>query len=178
MKNLINLLSWTYSKENKLIVIILVLAVLLACLIGAFAPLPANTKLKMIRPFIESEYPEWKITGKFYDLRPTGGDGKRGHNAIDYSMPTGTSVIAPADGKIILSKYVRGYGNVIYLDHGNGLVSILAHLSEYRKLIGSEVKKGEILAFSGDTGNSQGRPHLHWAVHLNNVPVHPSQFIF
>lgn len=178
MKNLINLLSWTYSKENKLIVIILVLAVLLACLIGAFAPLPANTKLKMIRPFVQSEYPEWKLTGRYGDIRSQGGSGERIHLGCDYSVPIGTSVIATADGEIIVSKYMGNYGNVIFIDHGNGIQSRIAHLSEFVKLRGAKVKQGDLIGYSGDTGNAKGRPHIHLETLANGTNKHPAYFIF
>lgn len=178
MKNLIKFLSFLFNINRITVAFILVLAIFLALLIGAFAPLPANTKMKMIRPFIEQEFPQWKLTGKYGDIRSQGGSGERIHYGTDYSMPTGTSVIAPADGEIIVSKYMGNYGNVIFIDHGNGIQSRIAHLSEFVKLRGAKVRQGDLIAYSGDTGNAKGRPHVHFETLANGTNKHPAYFIF
>lgn len=97
-------------------------------------------------------------TSKFY--------GKSGfHNGLDFSMPSGTSVLAAADGKVIATgnngRYA--YGRWIAIDHGNGIVTMYGHLSSVVKSRGATVKEGETIAKSGNTGNSTG-PHLHFTV--------------
>jgi murein DD-endopeptidase MepM/ murein hydrolase activator NlpD len=151
--------------------VILLLAVLVGNSFG-------NTKIKMIRPFVESEFPQWKITSKYETIRSDGGSGERIHYGVDYSMPTGTSVIAPYDGEIIVSKYMGNYGNVVFIDHGNGVQTRIAHLSEFVKLRGSKVKQGELIAYSGDTGNAKGRPHIHFETLANGKYRHPAGYIF
>lgn len=133
---------------------------------------------KMIRPFVEQEYPDWKITGAYHSIRSDGGSGSRLHWGVDYAVPVGTSVRAPADGEIILSKFMGNYGNVFYIKHDNGVQTVIAHVSEFVKLKGSKVTKGEIIGYSGDTGNAKGRPHVHFETLKDGVNVHPATFIF
>lgn len=87
------------------------------------------------------------------------------HNGLDFAMPTGTSVLAAADGKVIATgnngRYA--YGRWMAIDHGNGIVTMYGHLSSVAKSKGSTVKRGDTIAKSGNTGNSTG-PHLHFTV--------------
>ena len=97
-------------------------------------------------------------TSKFY--------GSSGfHNGLDFAMPTGTSVLTAADGKVVATgnngRYA--YGRWMAIDHGNGIVTMYGHLSSVVKSKGSTVKKGDTIAKSGNTGNSTG-PHLHFTV--------------
>ena len=97
-------------------------------------------------------------TSKFY--------GSSGfHNGLDFAMPTGTSVLAAADGKVVATgnngRYA--YGRWMAIDHGKGIVTMYGHLSSVVKSKGSTVKKGDTIAKSGNTGNSTG-PHLHFTV--------------
>ncbi len=97
-------------------------------------------------------------TSKFY--------GKSGfHNGLDFAMPTGTKVLAAADGKIVATgnngRYA--YGRWMAIDHGNGIVTMYGHLSAYVKSKGDTIKAGDTIARSGNTGNSTG-PHLHFTV--------------
>lgn len=87
------------------------------------------------------------------------------HNGTDFGMPTGTKVLAAADGKVVaLGNNGRyAYGRWIAVDHGNGLVTMYGHLSGYEKKVGDKVKKGDTIAKSGNTGYSTG-PHLHFTV--------------
>lgn len=87
--------------------------------------------------------------------------GLLGHNGLDYSMPTGSRVLAPHDGKIIESTLdLNGYG--IYVKIENSVEgSVLAHFKEARVGVGDGVKEGDLIGYSNNTGNSTG-PHLHW----------------
>jgi len=178
MKNLINLLSFTYNESNKLIVIILALALLLAILIGFFAPLPANTNLKMIRPFDDSIYPV-VISGRFGAPRSqTMGGTQYQHTGIDYKLEKGTNLRAAYDGKVIFAEDAEnGYGNLVKIDHGNGVVTLYAHLLRPDVKEGQIVKQGDLIGKVGNSGRSFGY-HCHFEVRLNGNPVHPAQFVF
>ena len=95
------------------------------------------------------------------------------HWGVDFDAPEGTPVQATNSGKIILSK--RGfniYGNLLIIDHGQGVVSCYFHLSRIFKQAGDMVDQGEVIAEVGNTGWSTG-PHLHFSVYLQGKPVDP-----
>lgn len=94
--------------------------------------------------------------------RPTAGASKF-HPAIDFPVPVGTAVKAPAGGVIIRTGRNGGLGNVVWIDHGNGTISELNHLSSSTKSVGDVVAAGDTVALSGNTGTSTG-PHLDWRV--------------
>ncbi len=101
------------------------------------------------------------------------------HNGVDFSAPTGTSVLAAADGKVIAignnGRYA--YGRYIAVDHGNGLVTMYGHLSSVTKKLGDKVKRGDTIAKSGNTGNSTG-PHVHFTVFsAKSFDVVPSKIV-
>jgi murein DD-endopeptidase MepM/ murein hydrolase activator NlpD len=98
------------------------------------------------------------------------------HNAIDISSAVGQAVRAPADGIVVKAEWANGYGNVIYISHGNGYSTRYGHLSAYAAKPGQHVKRGDIIAYVGSTGRSTG-PHLHYEVRLNNNPVNPLEYI-
>ncbi|WP_233356058.1 M23 family metallopeptidase [Henriciella aquimarina] len=103
----------------------------------------------------------------------TGGDGKpcekvSVHEGFDYAVATGTPVIAPAGGTVVLADSDLYYeGGTVFLDHGGGLVSVFLHLSDVSVEAGDTVDQGERLGASGNTGRTTG-PHLHWAVKWRN----------
>lgn len=101
------------------------------------------------------------------------------HNGVDFAVPSGTSVLAAADGKVIAignnGKYA--YGRYIAVDHGNGLVTMYGHLSSVTKKLGDKVKRGDTIAKSGNTGNSTG-PHVHFTVFsAKSFDVVPSKIV-
>jgi len=103
-----------------------------------------------------------KVTGKSCESTSV-------HRGYDMAAPTGTSVVAPADGTVILADPDLYYeGGAVFLDHGQGLTSVFMHLSEVDVAPGDEVKRGDLLAKTGNTGRTTG-PHLHWAVKWRNV---------
>lgn len=90
------------------------------------------------------------------------------HQGFDLAAPVGTSVIAPAAGVVTLADPDLYYeGGTIFLDHGQGLLSVFMHLSEVDVAAGDVVKRGDMIAKTGNTGRSTG-PHLHWAVKWRN----------
>lgn len=91
------------------------------------------------------------------------------HYGYDIAIPTGTEIAAPADGIVTLGDPDLYYeGGTVFLDHGDGLVSVFLHMSEVDVSPGDVVKAGERLGASGNTGRTSG-PHLHWAVKWRNV---------
>jgi len=101
------------------------------------------------------------------------------HDGIDYLAMKGTTVLATADGTVILAKNTyklnTSYGKYIIIDHGNGYRTLYGHLSEINVVQGQEVKRWDPIAKSGDTGRAQGY-HLHYEVRLNGDPVDPALY--
>lgn len=98
------------------------------------------------------------------------------HSGLDLAVPKGTPVKAPADGEIILVGDYFFNGKTVFIDHGQGLISMFCHLSAIDVKVGQQVKRGEVVAKVGATGRATG-PHLHWNVSLNNARVDPAIFI-
>lgn len=97
------------------------------------------------------------------------------HLAIDLAAKEGTPIKATNDGIVALADSLYLTGNSIYIDHGMGLFSQYAHLSELRVKTGDRVKRGDIIGLVGTTGFSTG-PHLHFTFWAHNVPVNPNLF--
>ena len=103
---------------------------------------------------------------------------RRMHYGLDFSVKKGTPIYATADGKVVIIKSsFGGLGKHIYLDHGNGYRTVYAHLNRFNVKKGQKVKRGELIAYSGNTGRSTS-PHLHYEVHKNGEKVNPINFFF
>ncbi|CAB4741050.1 unannotated protein [freshwater metagenome] len=100
----------------------------------------------------------------------------RPHNGVDIDAKTGAAVWAAKEGKALYSGTMSGYGNVIILDHGNGVSTLYAHLSKILVNQGNTVKKGEVIGLVGSTGWSTG-PHLHFEVRVGAVAKDPMLFL-
>lgn len=98
------------------------------------------------------------------------------HNGLDFAAPQGAPVRAPAAGVVVDTGDYFFNGNSIFIDHGQGLISIYMHLSRIDVRRGQTVKAGEVVGRVGATGRSTG-PHLHWSVFLNNTAVDPELFL-
>ena len=98
------------------------------------------------------------------------------HIGLDIANKEGTPITAPLDGKIILSDNFFYKGNVIYIDHGGGLVSSYSHLSYKEAKLNQRISKGDILGYVGSTGRVTG-PHLHWEVYYLGIPINPEIFL-
>ena len=99
----------------------------------------------------------------------------RPHNGIDWGCPTGTPVLAFADGVVTFAEWKGGNGNLLVLEHAHGYVSLYAHLYGFAAGIkkGTKVKQGQFVARTGNTGLSTG-PHLHFGVKLNDKYIDPA----
>lgn len=98
------------------------------------------------------------------------------HEGIDISAPMGTPIIAAAAGVVVEVGNESGYGNLITIDHGNGVVTRYGHCSRIVARVGQRVQRGDRIAYVGSTGISTG-PHLHYEVIVNGKPVNPRKYI-
>ena len=100
----------------------------------------------------------------------------RMHEGIDIGVGEGTPVQAAAAGVVIYAGWMSGYGNLVVIDHGNGLSTAYAHNSSLVVGVGRSVAGGEIVSYSGNTGNSTG-PHVHFEVRVNGAAVDPLGYL-
>lgn len=98
------------------------------------------------------------------------------HGGVDFGSPTGTPVAAPSSGRVALAAPLYFTGNTVIIDHGQGIYSLLAHLSKYQVEEGDVVPPGAIVGRVGATGRVTG-PHLHWTVRLRGARVDPLSLI-
>ncbi|MGB4064991.1 MAG: M23 family metallopeptidase [Azonexus sp.] len=98
------------------------------------------------------------------------------HEGIDFSAEPGTPVVVAADGVVLSAAYHPEYGNLIEVDHGEGLTSRYAHLSRMDVQVGSLIKRGSQIGAVGTTGRSTG-PHLHFEVRMLGVAQNPAHFL-
>ena len=120
------------------------------------------------------------ITSTFGDFRSfrlrAGGHSGRWHEGIDIAAPYGTPIMASGDGLVTFASYRSGYGNMIVVDHGNGISTVYAHCSTMFVGEGNRVGRGMVIAAVGNTGRSTG-PHLHYEVRMDGQAVNPMNYI-
>src|SRR5258707_14444489 len=95
------------------------------------------------------------------------------HQGLDYAAPAGTPVHAVNRGTVILARPLYFEGNCVVVDHGQGLLSLYLHLSEFRVKEGDEVESGQLIGLSGGSGRASG-PHLHLAIRWQGVYLNPA----
>jgi murein DD-endopeptidase MepM/ murein hydrolase activator NlpD len=98
------------------------------------------------------------------------------HRGIDICNKRGAPIVSPADGVVSSVDTDPGYGRILTISHGYGLVTKYAHLDKVNVKKGQAVKRGQEIALVGNTGRTTG-PHLHYEVHLNGVPINPLRYI-
>ncbi len=100
----------------------------------------------------------------------------KAHLGTDFGARRGTPILSAADGKVIFSGWMNGYGNVIKIKHADGYVTLYAHQSRRKAKVGQRVKKGQVIGFVGSTGRSTG-PHLHFGLYKNGRPINPMRMV-
>lgn len=100
---------------------------------------------------------------------------KKTHHGIDIAGNMGSPILAAKEGRVIVSGWQGGYGNVVIIDHGGGIASVYAHCSSLIARVGQNVRQGEVIAKVGSTGYSTG-PHLHFEVRKNGAVVNPLNY--
>src|SRR3989344_3567137 len=104
------------------------------------------------------------------------GEERNPHSGLDFAANSGTPIKAPAAGKVILTGDYFFNGKTVFIDHGQGLISMFCHLSAIGVKVGDEIPRGGVVGKVGATGRATG-PHLHWNVSLNDARVDPAIFI-
>lgn len=99
------------------------------------------------------------------------------HKGIDIAAPNGTAIYAAADGTVSYAGTMGGYGNLVIIDHGNGVQTYYGHCSKLYVKKGETVSAGDNIAAVGSTGNSTGN-HLHFEIRLNGAQVNPQKYIY
>ncbi|MEO6050387.1 MAG: M23 family metallopeptidase [Pyrinomonadaceae bacterium] len=118
-----------------------------------------------------------KINNEFgFRRNPFGGRAYEFHPGMDIDGERGDLVTAPANGIVIKSGWTGGYGNMIEIDHGNGLSTRYGHLSKIEIGVGDTITRGQLIGYIGSTGRSTG-PHLHFELRLNDKSINPRHFL-
>ena len=99
------------------------------------------------------------------------------HAGLDFTAPIGTEIYATGDGVVELAKWNAGYGRCVVINHGFGYKTKYAHCKKLNCRKGQKVKRGDLIGFIGNTGQSTG-PHLHYEVLKNKKPINPINFFF
>ena len=103
-------------------------------------------------------------------------DGTEFHQGIDIAADMGAPIVATADGVVTAAGWNGGYGNMVDVDHGGGIVTRYGHASALAVTVGQQVRRGEVIAYVGSTGHSTG-PHVHYEVRVDGQPVNPAGYL-
>lgn len=118
-----------------------------------------------------------EVTSRFgWRSSPWGWGSSDYHPGIDIADAYGTPIQATADGVVVHSDWYGGYGRMVKIDHGNGIETIYGHTSQTLVSEGTHVKKGQTIAYMGNSGYSTGT-HLHYEVRVNGTAVNPASFL-
>jgi murein DD-endopeptidase MepM/ murein hydrolase activator NlpD len=99
------------------------------------------------------------------------------HSGLDFRAPAGSPIVACAPGKVVLTgRNWRLHGNVVAVDHGQGVISIYIHMTKIGVKVGDQVEAGQKLGTVGATGRASG-PHLHWSLYVNQVATNPKPWL-
>lgn len=100
------------------------------------------------------------------------------HAGMDFAGAVGTPIHATGDGTVIAVENERGYGKCVIVDHGFSYKTLYGHLDSYNVKVGQKVKRGDVIAYLGNTGGLSTGPHLHYEVRKNNIPMNPINYYF
>lgn len=118
-----------------------------------------------------------KINNEFgFRRNPFGGRTYEFHAGMDIDGERGEIVVAPGNGMVVEAGWKGGYGQMIEVDHGNGLTTRYGHLSKIEVTQGDSITRGQIIGLIGSTGRSTG-PHLHYELRVNDHPINPRFFL-
>lgn len=145
-----------------------------------------NDEAKILRELVSTSTRLWSapfgfplkdiyITDAYGYSRQTGSY-EIAHKGTDFRAPTGTEVMSINDGRVILARSFRNYGKTVVIDHGEGVLSLYMHLSEFRVMEEEMVRKGQVIGLSGSTGYATG-PHLHLSVKIDSYSIDPMVFL-
>ncbi len=98
------------------------------------------------------------------------------HRGIDIEAPEGSEIRAVYDGRVIYSDWLKGYGNIIIIDHGDGYYTVYAHVSKVLKGVGENVKGGDVIALVGETGSIKGS-YLYFEIRYHGATVNPMEWL-
>lgn len=115
-------------------------------------------------------------SGRFGLRRILNGQQRQPHSGMDIAAATGTPVKLVAPGRVIYTGNLFFSGNVVYVDHGGGLISMYAHLNQIKVKNGEVLEQGDYLGTVGSSGRATGS-HLHWSVYLNGTAINPALFL-
>ena len=123
----------------------------------------------------------WPVAGELTDgfggrRNPFGGSSSEFHSGQDIATLWGTNVIAAANGTVTFAGWQNGYGQIVVIDHGNGVTTRYGHLSGIDVAVGQAIERGQQIGRVGSTGRSTG-PHLHYEIRINDEPVDPLQYL-
>ena len=116
------------------------------------------------------------LSSKFGVRRFFNGEERNPHSGLDFAVPAGTPIKSPAAGKVILVGDYFFNGNTVFVDHGQGFISMFCHMSKISVKVGDAVPRGGVVGLVGSTGRATG-PHMHWNISLNETRVDPAIFI-
>ena len=102
---------------------------------------------------------------------------KSTHTGLDIAAPSGTAIKVVSDGTVTFASYNGSYGNLVKVDHGNGIETWYAHTSKMYVSVGQKVSAGDVIAAVGSTGNSTGA-HLHLEIRINGQHVNPQNYLY
>ncbi|AXK53559.1 MULTISPECIES: M23 family metallopeptidase [Pseudomonas] len=116
------------------------------------------------------------LSSKFGVRRFFNGEERNPHAGLDFAVPAGTPIKTPAAGKVILTGNYFFNGNTVFVDHGQGFISMFCHMSKIDVKVGQSLARGAVVGKVGATGRATG-PHMHWNISLNDARVDPAIFI-